>query len=77
MSLPSATSGLDFRSPDGWNFVGVAGQILGRTGLGDDTDPALKGVASRKKGSDEGGFERVGEYDPGRFGFRGRNCRKS
>ena len=77
MSLPSAAGGLNFGSPDGRNFVGFAGQVLGRAGLGDDMDPAPKGVASRKEGIDESGFERVGNGDPGRFGFRGRNCRKS
>jgi len=77
MSLPAAAGGLNFGSPHGWDFVGFAGQVLGRTGFCDDMDSAPKGVASRKEGIDEGGFERVGEGDPGSFGLRGRNCRKS
>jgi len=77
MALASPAGGLNFRSPDGRDLVRFAGEILGRAGLRDDMDLAAEGVGGRKQGIDEGGFERIGESDPGRLGFRGRNCRKS
>lgn len=77
MPLPSAAGGLNLGSPDGRDFLGFSGQILGRAGFCDDMDPAPKRVVSRKKSVDEGGFERVWERNPRSFGFRGRNCRKS
>jgi hypothetical protein len=51
---------LDFGGPDGGDFAGFAGKVLGGSCLGHEMNPAPEGVAGRKEGVDEVGCEGVG-----------------
>ena len=75
--LPAPPGGLNFRGPDGRNFAGFAGEVLGGTGRRQDMDPATERVIRRQERIDERRGKRVGFYRPRGAGFRGRNCRKS
>ena len=77
VALAAAAGGLNFSRPDGRDFLRFAGQILRGAGFCEDMDPPLKRASGWQEGLDESGFERVGRRRPRRFGFRGRNCRKS
>ena len=60
VALAAAAGGLDFGGPDGGDFAGFAGKVLGGSCLGHEMNPAPEGVAGRKEGVDEGGCEGVG-----------------